>query len=226
MKSSSCVVNGGCTLKGGVSCEVDKVTNRLSIPEPVKVEARRTCSNVVSNKVGKRQPLPLVAVSSVYAACRENRLPITIKELAEEGRLSDESVGRLYRRIADRLGITPPVPNGTKYVDRVAAEVGASDEARRISQVIERKAVEAGLGARSPMVLAAASVYTACLMCGENRTQSEVAEVAGVDVISLRECAKLIRALPDLGGTPTETTSPVESNTALGHTPEGQTSSD
>lgn len=88
-----------------------------------------------------------------------------------------------------------PVLNGRRYVERVASRVHASAEATKVAFEIEKKAIDAGLGGRHPMTLAAAAVYTACLNAGESRTQAGVADAASVTEVSVRECAKAIRRL-------------------------------
>jgi transcription initiation factor TFIIIB Brf1 subunit/transcription initiation factor TFIIB len=45
------------------------------------------------------------------------------------------------------------------------------------------------------MTLAAAALYIACCNLGENVTQAEVAEAAGVGEQSVRDCCKEIRSL-------------------------------
>ena len=197
MGAARCPSEGICGLDGA-SCEVSRLANDLSVPDAVAIEAQRVCAAVIESKLARGKELSLIAVSSLYAACRENRTPVTIRELALESGLTLKEVGRCYRLIANKMEITPPAPNGTRYVDRVATKVGASAYAKRLSLELEKAAVEAGLGDRNPMVVAAAAVYTACLMAGENRSQSEVAEAAGVGEISLRGCAKAIRKLPQL----------------------------
>ncbi len=191
-----CVSREKCRLKGGaVHCEVDGLVGALSIPDSVGSEARRICSTVVEGRIVKRQPLELIAASSIYAACRESRTPITIKELAAQSGSKPVEIGRCYKLMISKMGIAPPVPNGTRYVDRVAEATKVSEEARRLAKELERKAMDAGLSDGSPMVVAAAAVDVACLMTGEVKTQWEVAEAAGVGVVSVREAAKEIRRL-------------------------------
>ncbi len=191
-----------CTSGGGDHCEVNRLSKVLSIPEAASSEGRRVCQMVVQGRILKRQPLSLVAAASLYAACREERIPVTLTEFAGQNGLKADEVGRCYRRIVEQALITPPAPNGTRYVDKVARMAGVAEESRKLSQEVERGAIEAGFENGNPMVVAAASVYLACLMSGENRTQADIAAAAGVGVISLRECAKKIRKLMLLGEEP------------------------
>lgn len=196
MKSFRCVTDGKCGRAGeGVPCEVTRLSTILSLPDAISEEARRICSTVVESGDFKRQPLAVLAASSLFAACRESRAPVTLSELAASSGKSRKEIGRSYRYLVSRLGITPPLPNGTRYVERVAAKVGASEDATTLALEIEKKSVDLGLGDRNPMTLAGAAVYTACLLLGDGKTQSEVAEAAAINEGSLRVCAQSMRKL-------------------------------
>jgi transcription initiation factor TFIIB len=119
--------------------------------------------------------------------------------LARESGLKPEEIGRCYRLIVDRMKITPPAPNGALYVEKVATKVGLSEETKKLSLMLVKMALDSGLEDRNPMVLAAAAIYTACLMEGEGKTQSEVAEAAGITEARLRSCARLTCRLAKRG---------------------------
>jgi transcription initiation factor TFIIB len=53
---------------------------------------------------------------------------------------------------------------------------------------------------RGPTGMAAASLYIACVLCGERRTQREVANVAGVTEVTIRNRYKEITRKLDIGG--------------------------
>ena len=167
----------------------------LSVPKPVVDRSTSICCEVVSRKLIRKRPLAVIAASCSYAACRESSSPVTLRELAAAIHASPEDVGRCYISIRDKLHLAPPSPNMTAYALKVASRVQASEEATKLSLDVERRASAEGLGVRNPMTLAAAAVYLSCLTTGENVRQSDVAEAAGVGVISVRECIKLMRRL-------------------------------
>ncbi len=120
-------------------------------------------------------------------------MPITIRELAAQNGSKPVEIGRCYKLMVSKMGIVPPVPDGMRYIDRMAEATNVPEEARRLAKELERKAMAAGLSDGNPMVVAAAAIYLACLMTGEMKTQSDLAEAAGVGVVSIREAAKAIR---------------------------------
>lgn len=173
--------------------EVDKLAVELSIPESVKGDSERICEDVVARNAAGRRSVPVIAASSLYTACRKNHAPITLKDLATATDSNPREIGRCYRSIINRMNLPPPNLNISTYAGRVAVAVKASDEATQLSLQIAKNSTDKGLGGRNPMTLAAASVYLACLITGEDSRQSDVADAAGVSEVSVRECVKAMR---------------------------------
>lgn len=187
-------MGGSCWFEGReVPCELSRLVGGLSIPKSLGDRAASICYEVVNKKLVRRRPLAVIAASCSYAACRESNSPLTLREFAAVIRARPEDVGRCYISVREKLQLTPPTPNATAYARKVASKVRASEEATRLSLEVERKAAAEGFGVRNPMTLAAAAVYLSCLTTGEDVRQSDVAEAAGVGVISVRECIKLMR---------------------------------
>ena len=172
---------------------MDKLAGDLSLPESVKNDSEKICEDVMARNVVGRRSVPVIAASSLYTACRESHTPVTLKDLANATDSNPREIGRCYRSIISRMNIAPPNLNGATYAVRVAGTVKASNEASELSLQIVNKSIEKGLGGRNPMTLAAAAVYLACLITGEDSRQSDVADAAGVSEVSVRECVKSMR---------------------------------
>ena len=175
-----------------VPCLVSVLCGVLNLSQEVREEAKQIGCKVVGAGL-LRKPLPVVAATSVYIACRETHTPVTIEELALASHEDSAEIGHCYRQLVDRLGIVPGPPDATEYLQRVVTKLGLSKKVAALSVEIERRAAERGVAGRKPMTLAAAAVYAACKSAGEEMTQSDVAEAAGVSVISLRDCSKAMR---------------------------------
>lgn len=185
-----------CRFKeGSAQCELDRVAAEVRLPDEVRARAMPICCAMVERKLARGRQIGIIAGSSIYAACRESRVPLTLKELAGASHATPGELGRIYMLIIDRMEIKPPSPNGSSYIAKVAMKIHASEEVERLSQEVESRAVRAGLGGRNPMSLAAAALYAASLSKGEPVTQAVLAEAADVSVISLRETAKGMRLL-------------------------------
>jgi transcription initiation factor TFIIB len=138
-------------------------------------------------------PQPVMVAATLYVACRENKTPVTLRDLAYASGSDSREVGRCYLQLLDNLHITRPGLNGKGYVHHLALKRPVSEQAQKLSQEIINKMSAQGFGGRNPMTMAAAALYLACCSIGENITQSEVAEAAGVGEESVRECCKAIR---------------------------------
>ncbi len=161
----------------------------------IRVESQRVCCNIVGRGLLRLHSLAAIAGASIYTICRKDKIPFTIQELAQASKSAPAEIGHSYKSIVGDLTITPPVPNGTRYVLRLASGMGVSRKVRDLSLEIEKRAIERGLGSRKPMTLAAGAVYTASLFAQEYVTQSDVAQAAGVSVLTVRDCSKAMQRL-------------------------------
>jgi len=80
-----------------------------------------------------------------------------------------------------------PVEDPVKCISKIATKVEISmptqQRAIKIINEAKRKGIVAG---KDPMGLAAASLYVACVLEGEKKTQKEIAEVANVTEVTVR----------------------------------------
>jgi transcription initiation factor TFIIB len=173
---------------------VEVICSVLDITKEIQEEAKRIGCQAVGRGL-LRKPLPTIAATSIYIACRETGKPVTIDEVALAVHENPTEIGRCYRLLVRRLGIILRPPEEAEYLLRVASKLGLSKSATDLSIEIEKRAIDRGIVGKKPMTLAAAAIYAACKSAGEEKTQWDVADAAGVGVISLRECNRAIRGL-------------------------------
>ncbi|MBI5391502.1 hypothetical protein HZB00_00710, partial [Candidatus Woesearchaeota archaeon] len=108
-------------------------------------------------------------------------------ELSEASGIDKKEVGRTYRFITRELGIRILPSNPIDYLSRFVSALKLSAETQSKAIEILNKAREEELtSGRGPTGIAAASLYVAALMNNEKRTQREVADVAGVTEVTIR----------------------------------------
>jgi transcription initiation factor TFIIB len=74
-----------------------------------------------------------------------------------------------------------------KYVPRFCSALDLGEEVQsKAKEVIEASAAEGFLSGKSPTGYAAAAIYAASLLCNEKKTQREVADVAQVTEVTIR----------------------------------------
>jgi transcription initiation factor TFIIB len=110
---------------------------------------------------------------------------------------SRREVARCYRLLLRELNVKVPISDPVLYISRIAEQLKLSGEVVKTAIEILQKAKKAGITAgKDPAGLAAAAVYIAALMHGDNRTQKDFAVAAGVTEVTVRNRYKeLAKAL-------------------------------
>lgn len=128
-----------------------------------------------------------VTASVLYVACRQFSVPRTLEEVAAVTKVDKKEIGRSYRFLARELGIKLAPTSPIDYIPRFASELKLSGEVQGKAIEILSKVISMGLtSGRGPMGVAAAALYIAAVMNDEQRTQREVAEVARVTEVTVR----------------------------------------
>ena len=128
-----------------------------------------------------------MVLASLYVACRRTQTQRTLDEVARHSPLDKKDISRCYRILLKELNLRTPVPKAQLSVPKIASEVELGEETQRMAIEIigkaERLKITVG---KAPMGMAAAALYLACVMNGENRTQKVLAEASGVTEVTIR----------------------------------------
>lgn len=180
--------------------ELDRYSSRLGLPRSVRESASVIYRNAVENKLIRGRSIEGVVAASLYAACRQCRVPRTLEEIADVSTVTKKEVGRTYRFLARELHIKLPPTSPVDYVPRFASELGLSGEVQSKAIDIINQAMEKGLtSGRGPTGVAAAALYIASVLLNERKTQRDVAEIAGVTEVTIRNRYKELTEQLDMG---------------------------
>ncbi len=167
--------------------ELDRIASSLSLPSNIREAAALLYRKAVEKGLIRGRLIESVVAAVVYTVCRQYNIPRTLDEISEVSGINKKEIGRTYRFLKKDLGISMPLTNPVHYVPRFASELGLSGKVQEKAREILEKAVEKGLiSGRGPTGVAAAAVYIAGVIMGERRTQKEVADVAGVTEVTIR----------------------------------------
>ncbi len=167
--------------------ELKRVASYLKLPKSVEEESARIYTLAVQRGLVRGRSMESVVAGALYAACRRHEVPRTLDELFEASGIEKKEIGRTYRFITRELGITVLPSNPADYIARFASSLSLSAESQSKAVEILESAQKAELtSGRGPTGIAAAALYVSALIHGEKRTQREVADVAGVTEVTIR----------------------------------------
>ncbi|WP_101297804.1 transcription initiation factor IIB [Halegenticoccus soli] len=167
--------------------EIDRMASALGLPDNVRETASVIYRRALNDGLLPGRSIEGVATASLYAAARTAGTPRSIDEVVAVSRIDDLEFRRTYRYVVRELGLEVLPADPESYVARFASELGLSDEVERRAHELlaagRDREVHVG---KNPVGLAAAAIYAAGLLTNEKATQSEVADVADVSEVTIR----------------------------------------
>ncbi len=140
-----------------------------------------------------------ILAAAIYIACREMGASRTLRDVAETTDVKRKVISRSYRLLIYELGIMVPSVDPMKCIAKIANNAKLSEKTKRMAidtmNDLTEKKISAG---KAPMGLAATVLYLSCLRNGENITQKNIAEAAGVTEVTIRNRVKDLKARLDL----------------------------
>jgi transcription initiation factor TFIIB len=179
--------------------ELDRLKDKLAIGDAVVEKAAYIYRKALEKGLVRGRSISALIASALYAACRDTETPRTLKDIAHSSNIKRKDIARCYRLLLRELSLKMPVVNPVKCVARIASKSGLSEKTKRDATKILNRAEEIKISAgKDPMGLAAAALYVACVTNGENKTQRDVAEAAGVTEVTIRNRYKGLKIALDL----------------------------
>ncbi|MFL6365555.1 MAG: transcription initiation factor IIB family protein [Nitrososphaeraceae archaeon] len=133
--------------------------------------------------------IPVVICATTYIACRALGVSKTMKDIAVASNLKRKNIARTYRQLVLELDYYK-VPNidPLKCIAKVANKANLAEKTKRqalniMNKVTQNEILSAG---KDPMGLAATVLYISCIKTGENISQKEISNAAGVTDATLR----------------------------------------
>ena len=167
--------------------ELDRISSALGLPKNIRETTALVYRKAVMRGLVRGRSMESVVAAALYAACRKHKVPRTLDEIAEGSNVKKREVGRTYRFITRELGIRLAPTSPIDYVPRFGSELKLSptvqETAIKILKRAQRKDLVSG---RGPTGVAAAAIYIASTLENAKKTQREVAEVAGVTEVTIR----------------------------------------
>ena len=167
--------------------EMHRVADPLNLPKNILETAAIMYRKAVKKHLTRGRSVRGMTVATIYLACRQCKLLRTIEELSQAAGVNKVEVARYYRFLVKNLGYFVSPQKAGKYITKFCSELGLRGETEEVAYEILQAARELKLTyGRAAKGIAAASCYIASKVFRDYRTQREVAEVARVTEVTIR----------------------------------------
>jgi len=167
--------------------EITKIANNLNLPKNILETASVIYRKAVKERLIRGRSIQGVTAAAVYLACRQCKLARTLEEIAQASNVNKKEVGRSYRFLIKELDYFVPPVKPSQYITKFSNQLTMQGKVEEIAHKILATAKELKLtSGRGPTGIAAAASYIASVLTGERKTQREIAEIAQVTEVTIR----------------------------------------
>jgi transcription initiation factor TFIIB len=167
--------------------EITKISNNLNLPKNILETASVVYRKAVKERLIRGRSIQGVTSAALYLACRQCGLPRTLDEVAQASNVNKKEVGRSYRFLIKELNYSIPPLRPSQYITKFSNQLTMQGKVEEIAHKILASAKELKLtSGRGPTGIAAAASYIASVLTGERKTQREIAEIAQVTEVTIR----------------------------------------
>jgi transcription initiation factor TFIIB len=167
--------------------EITKIANNLNLPKNILETASLIYRKAVKERLIRGRSIQGVTSAAIYLACRQCGLPRTLEEIAQASNVNKKEVGRSYRFLIKELNYFIPPLKPSQYITKFSNQLTMQGKVEEIAHKILAAAKELKLtSGRGPTGIAAAASYIASVLTGERKTQREIAEIAQVTEVTIR----------------------------------------
>lgn len=174
--------------------EIDRLSDKLSIPSAVKERAAVIYRKALEQGLVRGRSIAAIAAAALYTACRLSGTPRNLKEISEASLVGRKDIARCYRLLLRELSLAMPVTDPSIYIPKIAEKAYMPGHVQTLALKILNEARQKRISAgKDPVGLAAAALYIAAVLAGEKRTQKEIADAANVTEVTVRNRYKTLK---------------------------------
>ncbi|RMD45590.1 hypothetical protein D6829_01975 [Candidatus Pacearchaeota archaeon] len=167
--------------------ELRRVASYLELPSVVRDESARIYNFVLQRGLVRGRSMESVIAACIYAACRSYNIPRTLDEISNASEVERKEIGRTYRFIIRKMGLRVNPSSPKDYISRFSSTLHLSPKSQNEAlKILQRTEISELTSGRGPAGIAAAALYVAALINDEKKTQREVADVAGITEVTIR----------------------------------------
>ena len=167
--------------------EIERLSALLVIAEQTREESLVIYREAWEHDLIHGRSIEKILAASIYMACRKENVPRTLDEIENATNVGRKDIIKTSKLLASRLEMRLVPAHPRDYVRRFCAKLNLAKTVEQRALVIINEAVEKHItSGRGPTGIAASAIYIAAILCGDRKTQKDVAEATGVTEVTLR----------------------------------------
>jgi len=183
-----------------VLTKMGETCQSLSLPKNVLETASMIYRNLDGQIDVKGKSVASISVATIYMACKQCDVVRSLEEIckgicaAKDVKSKTKLAAKYYRTMVMEMGpATAPVVTMDKYISKIANLTQTDVRVERLALEISEKTKNNNLAdGKAPNGIAAAYLYVASILLGQNVLQRDVSSVAGVTEVTIRNRCKEI----------------------------------
>ena len=167
--------------------ELTRISDELKLPQTTRETAAMIYRRAVTQGLIRGRTIQSVVASAVYMACRQCQVIRSLEDVAKAATITRKEAARNYRHLYKQLQPEVPQVDKDNLITKYVNQLRISGQTEQLCRGIMDQAAEEKLTiGRAPEGITAASLYIACKLNQEDRTQGEIAKAAQITEVTIR----------------------------------------
>jgi len=183
-----------------VLSKMGETCDSLNLSKNVLETASMIYRNLDGHVDVKGKSVVSITAATIYMACKQCDVVRSLEEIcrgicpSKDVKSKTKLAARYYRTMVMEMGqFTVPVVSMDKYISKIANKTQTEVRVERLALEIAEKTKDSSISdGKTPNGIAAAYLYVASVLLGQNVLQRDVSSVAGVTEVTIRNRCKEI----------------------------------
>ena len=178
--------------------KMNEACNHLHLPKNVQETAAIIYRSLEGHVEVKGKSVVSITAATIFMACKQCDVVKSMEEICKqmcdpkEVKSKTKLAGKYYRAIVMEMGqTTAPIVTMDKYISKISNMSQTDVRVERLALEIAQKTKDSSIAdGKAPNGIAAAYLYVASVLLGQNMLQRDVSSVAGVTEVTIRNRCK------------------------------------
>ena len=168
--------------------EIRRMSSALGLIDSVQETASVIYRRAVDEGLLPGRSIEAMATASLYAAARQHNTPRTLSECTAVSRVPQLPIQRAYRYLSRQLDLQIQPADPMQYIRQFASRLNVTDETEDLARDVLKTGEGANiLSGKKPAGLAAAALYSASQISGEELTQETISNESKISHVTIRD---------------------------------------